>query len=132
MSAVGPHCENGAGVLDKLTKCLELTTSNHDGEALVAIRKANCLRERLQVTWHDLITSPGHPGSTTPPIDDNENWEAVFETIRRYNMPGPKWRPILESLYEFWRSRGYLTEKQQRVVRKFHDTALRTMSGGAP
>lgn len=56
--------------LDLLIKLLNLTTSSQDGEALVAIRKANEQLSRFNATWESLIRSKvtivADPFSGTP------------------------------------------------------------------
>lgn len=47
-----------------LVKCLELTQSDHDGEALNAIRKANQLLKKSNLTWTALLNGHG-TGSTS-------------------------------------------------------------------
>ena len=55
----------------RLGKLLELTTSNHDGEALVAIRKANEALKQLGLSWTELLVerslSPQDASDTAPP-----------------------------------------------------------------
>ena len=42
--------------LERLVKLMEMTTSNYDMEALLAVRRANILREKLGKTWAELLT----------------------------------------------------------------------------
>ena len=44
---------------ERLAKVLALTTSNIDGEALAAVRKANQLLAKDGVTWEQLLTATG-------------------------------------------------------------------------
>ena len=41
--------------VEMLTKLLMMTTSSHDGEALVAIRKANEMLARDRLNWQDVM-----------------------------------------------------------------------------
>lgn len=45
----------GDDLMPKLIKCLELTASDNDGEALNAIRKANSFRAKIGKTWTELF-----------------------------------------------------------------------------
>ena len=54
---------------EKMVKCLELTRSDSDGEALNAIRMANRLREKMGVSWEQLLDGAG-AGSSRSPFDD--------------------------------------------------------------
>lgn len=42
-------------VVIQLKKIMEMTRSNHDGEALVAMRKANIMLKKYNITWTELI-----------------------------------------------------------------------------
>ncbi len=55
---------------EKIVKLLELTTSQHDPEALNAIRKANDVREKSGLQWIDVFAGPA-PGSALPPALKN-------------------------------------------------------------
>ena len=56
----------------KLAKLLALTTSNHDGEALSAARKANALVKRQGKTWQAIFN-----------VDDQDNRPAhIIEAER--------------------------------------------------
>ena len=112
-----------ASALTLIAKCLELTASNQDGEALAATRKANQLREMLGATWTELIEGSeveAHMAAGGPVPDFRE----MFRAIWSFNPPRGKWLPIIESIEDFWKARGYLTPKQRRVVEKFFTTAM--------
>lgn len=49
-----------AKIKDRLIKCLMLTTSEADGEALNAIRMANTMLKKLNLSWEQLLASGGH------------------------------------------------------------------------
>ncbi len=127
-----PKHKSTEPVLDKLTKCLELTASPHDGEALAAIRKANLIRENLKLMWSDLITPSSTTPHATPRAPDNvADITEMFQRIWQYNPPSEKWLKILTSLNSFLLSRGYLTVKQMVIVKKFDDTARANMESNA-
>ena len=72
---------------ERLINLLALTTSPHDGEALVAARKANELLRRLRLSWGDVILSrrteqPEPPSGAT---ETGSSW--------RYESWGPDGRP---------------------------------------
>jgi hypothetical protein len=46
---------------ERMMKCLELTASTNDAEALAAMRAANKIREELGVSWSDIAVDP-NPG----------------------------------------------------------------------
>ena len=115
----------GENVIRRLTKCLELTSSSHDGEALAAIRKANEIRKSLNLMWSDLLEGGGLPAQNL------EYYESMFSRIYVYNPPAGKWNQIIKDLESFAQSRGYLTPKQERLVRKFYDEATERMRDAA-
>ncbi len=116
------------GALSRLTKCLEMTSSSFDSEALAAVRKANAIREGLHIMWSDLLPPPRPSAPESPRGQDD--FKEIFETIWEFNPLSPKWRPIVANIEEFWLDRGYLTSRQKRLILKFHDTALRNMAAG--
>lgn len=50
-----------------LIKLLNMTTSDHDNEALTAIRRSNALLKQSNLSWDDLIpVDPPEPSASTP------------------------------------------------------------------
>jgi hypothetical protein len=116
----------------RMVKCLELTASDNDAEALLAIRKANELRSKLGLAWGAPLPPP--KGATAPPPDPEPeedppepngdyDYEAVFAFIFAHGMQGPKWTGILKSIEEYWHSVGKLSPKQHNLVMKFYQSA---------
>ena len=72
---------------EKILKLLELTASEHDGEVLNAIRKANDIRRKGDWQWMDLFEKP--PESALPPVVRNRpqpppnvvTVEMMFKTV---------------------------------------------------
>jgi len=92
--------------LDRLIRCLELTTSSHDGEALAAIRKANEELARIGVGWDALV-------ATT----DAELTNHVRVTVDAKALDDPKW-PALIWIFRWLRRSPYLTpDEGQRLQR---------------
>lgn len=56
---------------ERMMKCLELTASTNDAEALAAIRQANRLREAIGLKWSDL-TIKAKPAFPSPGASDLE------------------------------------------------------------
>lgn len=111
-------------VITRLTKCLELTSSSHDGEALAAVRKANAIRESLNLMWADLLEG-------TEPDSEGSDYDEMFAHIWQFNPPSGKWESIIRDLGSFAKVRGYLTPKQVRLVRKFYNVAIKRMRNAA-
>jgi hypothetical protein len=105
--------------LDLLTKLLRLTTSECDGEALTAIRKANAHLTTVKATWDDFIAA--RKASLPPPPDDDDDdadWGEVIEKILKRKIPDHT-RAFFESVLSYWDNNGFLSEKQVAVVRKY-------------
>ena len=128
---------------DLLIKCLGMSQSAHDGEALAAIRKANRIRENLGMSWEDLLAKKPTGNHYNPNIwgDNNEykpqpnyqnyqqepsyefDHDDEFQFIYDNNTPVGKWAEIIGSIKEQWEENGRLSEKQRNLIKKFYKTA---------
>jgi Protein of unknown function (DUF2786) len=100
--------------LDRLSKLLELTSSDYDGEALAAARAAHRFLRSLGLTWAELLGTPAaarpqpvrgpwrltiedclaRPGSLMP-------WQAKFlRSLREFPRISPKQRTVLDQIAE--------------------------------
>lgn len=119
-------------IREKLTKLLNLTTSDNDGEALTAIRMANNIVKKNGLSWEcllDELEQPYRPPHTQSaegePVHhysvDHEAFEEMITYVRNNAWPGFDFT-FIDSLvhnYEHW---GQLTWKQARGLRKAYDT----------
>lgn len=124
-------------------KLMEMTTSPHDAEALVAIRKANALLARTNQTWHDLLSAKVTmmPGS---PFDSIPDPFAKPEAAKPKPKPGPRhdktsdpeiddwfddllhgsrrvttgFRTFVEDVHQWWQDKGFLTDAQYQTIKK--------------
>lgn len=109
----------------ELVKILNMTTSNNDNEALVAIRKANEVVKRHGVLWDAVIVAslednipsflrrnsgmpPARPQSVVMMEDILD--EEISDTTREF----------IESLMDYWRTWGRLTPKQFAAMKKVY------------
>jgi hypothetical protein len=114
----------------RMLKCLELTASDNDAEALLAIRKANQLRGQLGLRWALPLQAP--PGAQKPEPEpeadpeesDEYDYDAVFAVIWRHGSLSEKWTGVLRSIEEYWHSVGRLSPKQHNLVMKFYESAV--------
>lgn len=118
-------------IYDRMLKCLELTASDNDAEALLAIRKANQLRAKLGLRWALPLQAP--PGAQKPepepePEVDEYDYDAVFAVIWRYGSQSEKWTGVLRNIEEYWHTVGKLSPKQHNLVMKFYETAAEARS----
>ena len=116
----------------RLAKLLEMTTSDHDGEAVTAIHRANEERDRLGLSWTELLverspvpqdasdTAPGRPSTRrrTPPrtacwtAPNGARWEAVFQAVYDHVSLSDHWVDILGSIQGYYIQRGWPRGKQ--------------------
>ena len=107
---------------EKLAKLLALTTSDNDNEALSAIRTANVILERDNLAWEDVLLGTTKRTQFNDSYADYESTEEIEEMLSTciQNVNGSAF-DFIDSLYRFYNSRGYLTPKQIRSLRKFYD-----------
>lgn len=128
---------------DKFTRLIQLmmlTTSDSDGEALVALRKANAMLAEQNMNWEELLrakvkfarTEAGADAAggrergtrdrsdrTQRASDDEINeW---FEVLLREVHPDAPFREFVESVHSFYEQRGYLTPKQESAIRRAYE-----------
>jgi hypothetical protein len=132
---------NAGGMMDreKLTKLMNLTFSDNDHEALSALRKA-MLREEKRM-WNFFLLASGSPapkapefkgepgfkyrwdaahtdeGGRTPPPKSKEEIDITIRGFEQMiaKLDGKK-RLFVEGCLDFYKTRGYLTGKQARVI----------------
>ena len=126
-----------------LIKMLGMTASSHDGEALVAIRKANALLAESNMNWHEFLMSfrISDQSYMTPPSKrksqhggadwgnvnsvkndaqhtDGDEINRLFENAYANTSPRSSFYEFIESVYEFWTQRGYLTVAQYQAIKR--------------
>lgn len=67
--------------IGRLVKLLGMTSSTHDGEALVAIRKANALLKQQGCTWDEMFVTP-LPADSSPAQPHHVEAETLLATRR--------------------------------------------------
>lgn len=125
--------------LAKVIKLMNLSTSDNDHEALLALRNAQRIVTLHNKSWEDLLkkseqnqfVSPPPPqgNSSSIPMDKPPRPRArnkqstydlqsyLFEFISRKNMDTEQ-QDFVKSLHSFWCRRGELTPKQQDVLER--------------
>src|SRR3954464_5981760 len=69
----------------RLARICGLFGSDHDGEALAAARQAEKLRQKVGLTWEELLVPSIRRRSKDPPPDDPTNWRwACYFCLERY------------------------------------------------
>lgn len=123
--------------LDKFIKVMGMTTSPHDGEALVAIRTANAALAAINRTWEELLRgkikvaapseSPKPPSGRDDvlPHSDPAEIDPLFEAAFRGTSTSSSFYSFLLSVQEFWQDRGYLTDRQHDAVKRAAEKARR-------
>ncbi len=72
---------------DRLIKLLNMTMSQHDAEALSAIRKSNELLVLNHTSWSDLLSEPSSPG-VRPGHDRGTAWMPEQDAVRTRGTEG--------------------------------------------
>lgn len=111
----------------KFTKLMMLTTSPHDGEALVALRKANAMLAAMNNNWEDFIQSrvkmtkeaPEPSGEFHREVDEIND---MFEYLDRSVPIRSSFREFVDSLHEWWEENEFLTDKQYIALKNACNT----------
>lgn len=120
----------------RLLKLLALTTSDNDGEALNAMRKANAYIRSWDKTWEDVLTTERvvNISLRTPQQDvykgDDADWDpphlrdkVVIDTMFRAIYAQPRsdnhefWN-FMDSVHQQWLNKKRLTAGQFNAVRR--------------
>jgi len=120
-------------------KLMSMTTSSHDGEALVAIRKANAILAEANVNWEEFLAALDQSKSSymTPPskrpqakrdptefhdVDakhhDSTTIDIMFEKAFDRTPSGSSFYEFLQSVHDYYVQRGYHTDKQYQAIRR--------------
>ncbi len=124
-------------------KLMMMTGSSHDGECLVAIRKANAILAEANVNWEEFLaaldqashnrsymTPPSKRKNQTPQRDPDEFMDVggkhdddieidrLFEKVYDRVPSGSSFYEFVQSVHDFWTQKGYLTEKQYQAIRR--------------
>jgi hypothetical protein len=126
----------------RLVKLLGMTSSEHDGEALNAMRMANDLVKAAGKTWEDVLTTENVVNITLQrrqpaPFKAEEDWspphltdkvliDAMFRAIyaqpRSDNEEFWQW---VDSVHQQWLDRKRLTPGQYQAVRRCYSRVIR-------
>jgi hypothetical protein len=109
---------------EKLTKLMMMTTSHHDGEALVALRMANKILEKEKKNWSEVLNGKHQkqqhytyqqPKAYKPKDDITQNMFDLLNKDVRLSASTKQFINDLSIKYGIW---GALTPKQQAAVEK--------------
>lgn len=125
---------------DLFLKLMMMTTSDVDGEALVALRKANAMLAEQNMNWEELLKAKvkfarqerseeyhqrkrgernrhdSTNGEFVMPSDEEIN--LFFEILLDSVHPKAPFREFVESVHSFWEENGYLTKRQAEAIKK--------------
>jgi hypothetical protein len=121
--------------LNTLIKLMMMTTSDHDGEALNALRIANAILAKANSNWDDLLRKKLHLDATDPfasapsmaakstthttrdPAKVLEV-EGFFQKLYARGSKLGTFAAFVDDVYKQWRESGYLTQKQFDVIKR--------------
>lgn len=124
---------------ERFIKLMMMTTNPVDAEALTAFRKANAILAEANVNWEKFLTAlditrrdkkssvkrqqrqrndeNAFSNAAGERFDDASEINPMFERAFA-NTSGGGFRDFLESVHQWWETKGFLTEKQYRSVKK--------------
>ena len=121
-----------ANRFDRFIKLMNMTASQSDSEALTALRRANAMLDEQNMTWEEFLrakvkfkveqipvasTSDTDKGTQRPQRHtDADEINPMFELLLATVHDG--FRNYIESVHEWWQSKGFLTQKQYDVIRQ--------------
>jgi len=94
-----------------------MTTSDHDGEALNAIRMANAELKAHKVNWEEVLSGKHKPSNN----DDEMADEMVMEMFKRAfanTNPQKGFYQFLLNIEAWYKEKGFLTSAQFTVLRR--------------
>lgn len=130
---------------ERLIKIMGLTTSNSDGEALSALRKANEILAGEKLTWAEVLKGGGPQVTVTvtrhapaggdvqteewvpPHLKDKVTIDLMFRSIYAQPRTGSEgfWQ-WLDDIHNRFGKYGQLTQGQYGALRKCYARTLRT------
>lgn len=140
----------------KLAKLLALTASDHDPEALSAMRMANAMVKAADTTWDQLLAppqsivtvsvhrtnppwqdmtprpSPQQDGDWVPPhLKQADVINMMFETVYRGKTAEAvaahaSFWEWLDNVHEFWVKHGQLSQGRYDALRRCYSRAVKT------
>ena len=103
---------------EKLVKVLNLTTSNHDGEALNAIRLANNILVLEKLTWEMVIER-----LWCTHCNNDQPVEAMAKFIFENNSPGSWAHDFSKGLMASYRKNRRLTPRQMDTLKRLYESS---------
>lgn len=107
---------------NKLQKLMAMTASDNDGEALNALRAANAILKKYDITWERvfkrLVTVEIEEAPSEPPSSAARDiaLEAALDKALKSSSGG--FRDFLLSLQAQWHEKGWLSPAQREAVFK--------------
>jgi len=115
--------------IQMLIKLLRMTESQHEGEALSAMRMANSLLNKHNANWDEVMRgvvpmvdadpfkSAPKPGA--PPAvkySDKVEIDTYFATLCSRDLG--TFKDYVDDVHKWWTEKGFLTQKQYDVIKK--------------
>ena len=94
---------------ERMVKCLELSASPNDAEALAAIRAANKIREELGLKWFDLAVRVKAAAPTYKRASDDFDFEPVPDLFTDEQLRG-------EEPKDPWTAAAWTFERKERGI----------------
>lgn len=106
----------------RLVKLLRLSSSDQDGEALSAIRKANALLRTAGIDWADILVTSSAPGNVSLSLT------AVVIDGHQHRPPLGTWSETADFLVSRATAMGF----DRYAIEVLHGIGIRLRKGGDP
>jgi hypothetical protein len=109
---------------DIFTKLLMMTTSTHDNEALIAIRKANAMLASNNQNWAEFLAAgqTAKAAPQPPPKQKKANQHREPEINHMFDVLFQKvsggFLDFVEDVHVWWQDNGFLTDKQYDAIQR--------------
>src|SRR5262245_5565498 len=130
--------DHGAANFEIFIKLMMMATSDNDGEALTALRKANAKLAAINRNWEELLRGkvaisdfPDAPPmggdlKTSRGVKYTDPFiSTMFDDILQSLSPNNSFKDFVTDVNRFWEEKGFLTERQYTTIKKSWDNTQR-------
>jgi hypothetical protein len=110
---------------EKFIKLMMMTTSDHDHEALVALRKANAMLDSVDRNWEELLRGKvtmqvpwPSSGKSSQRHTDAGEINAMFSELMTTVPYNSSFRVFIEDVHDWWERKGFLTNAQYNALKR--------------
>lgn len=102
---------------DKLIKVLNLTTSNHDGEALNAIRLANAIIKEAKLNWASVIER-----LSCQHCVESMSIDIMIDAVKKNSFAGSWANDFVSAVEVSYKKNRRLTPRQTETLKRVYES----------